>query len=103
MIIVPIEVEVCTLPHFKGPVNGKVEPIGPEYGGIYIFQNIRLKTGDFHHKLSHFDFDMHTTVAFYCSKNRRVDPNNSVGRDFFPKIYVLLFYFLIKVCWGGQN
>ena len=31
-----VEVEVHTVPHFKAPVNGKVEPRGPEHGGIFI-------------------------------------------------------------------
>ena len=30
----PVEVEVHTVPHFKAAVNGKVEPRGPEHGGI---------------------------------------------------------------------
>ena len=35
IIPVPVEVEVYTLPHFKAPVNCKVEPRGPEHGGIF--------------------------------------------------------------------
>ena len=31
-----VEVEVHTVPHFKGSVNGKVEPRKPEDGGIFI-------------------------------------------------------------------
>ena len=37
MIPVPVEVEVHTVPHFKAPVNGKVEPRGQEDGGISIY------------------------------------------------------------------
>ena len=36
IIPVPVEVEVHTVPHFKAPVNGKVDPRGPEHGGIFI-------------------------------------------------------------------
>ena len=28
----PLEVEVCNAPHFKAPVNGKVDLRGPEHG-----------------------------------------------------------------------
>ena len=35
--LVPVEVEVHTVPHFKAPVNVKVEPRGPEHGDIFIF------------------------------------------------------------------
>ena len=36
IIPVPFELEVHTVPHFKAPVNCKVEPRGPEHGGIFI-------------------------------------------------------------------
>ena len=36
MIPLPVEVEVGTVPNFKAPVNGEVEPRGPEHGGISI-------------------------------------------------------------------
>ena len=34
-ISLPVEVEVCTVPHFKAPFNAKVEPGGLECGGIF--------------------------------------------------------------------
>ena len=36
LIPVPVEVEIHTVPHFKAPVNNKLEPRGPEHGGILI-------------------------------------------------------------------
>ena len=35
MIPEPVKVEVYTVPHFKASVNGKLEPRGPEHGGIF--------------------------------------------------------------------
>ena len=35
----PNEIEVHKVPHFKAPVNDKVEPRGPEHGGIFISIN----------------------------------------------------------------
>ena len=64
----PVEVEVHTVPHFKAPVNGKVEPRGLEHGGIFIFSNARSKKGHLLHKSRHCDFDMHTAVATKESK-----------------------------------
>ena len=63
MIPVPVEVEVHTVPHFKAPVNCKVEPRGPEHGGILIFENTRSKINHLLHKSGHFDFDMHKIVT----------------------------------------
>ena len=34
-IFLPVEVEVCTVPHFKAPFNAKVEPGGLECGGTF--------------------------------------------------------------------
>ena len=36
IIPVPVEVKLHTVPHFKAPINGKVEPRRPEHGGIFI-------------------------------------------------------------------
>ena len=58
----PDEVEVHTVPHFKAPVNGKVEPRVPVHGGIFIFSNARSKIVNLLHKSCHCDFDMHATV-----------------------------------------
>ena len=32
----PIEIEIHTVPHFKAPVNSKLDPKGKEHGGIFI-------------------------------------------------------------------
>ena len=62
---VTVEVEVCIVPHFKAPVYCKVEPRGPEHGGIFILQNTRSKIGQLLHKSGHFDSDMHTTAPWW--------------------------------------
>ena len=67
MIPVPVEVEVHTVPLFKAPINIKLEPQGPEHGGILILLNTRSKIGQLLHKLGHFDSDMHTTVQYQIS------------------------------------
>ena len=36
MTPLPVEVEVCTLPHFKAPVNSKLKQRGHDDGGIFI-------------------------------------------------------------------
>ena len=41
----PVEAEAHTVPHFKGPVNGKVEPRGPDCAGTFIIQTSLLKIG----------------------------------------------------------
>ena len=58
----PVEVEVHTVPHFKAPVNIKLEAQEPEHGGIFMSLNTRSKIGQLLHKFGHFDSDMHTTV-----------------------------------------
>ena len=30
----PVEVEVHTVPHFKAPINGKIDILGPECGKV---------------------------------------------------------------------
>ena len=59
----PVEVEVHTVPHFKAPVNSKVEPRGPVHVVNSIFQNTRSKMGHLLHKSGYCDSDMHTTVT----------------------------------------
>ena len=36
VIPVPFEIKVHSVPHFKAPINVKVEPRGPEHGDIFI-------------------------------------------------------------------
>ena len=36
VLTLPVEVQIYTVPHFKAQINGKVEPRGPEQGGIFI-------------------------------------------------------------------
>ena len=50
------------MPHLKAPLNIKLEPQGPEHGGIFISLSTRANIGQLLHELGHFDSDMHTTV-----------------------------------------
>ena len=54
--------EVYTVPHFKAPVNSKLEPRGQEHGCIFILQNTRSNIGHLLHISGHFDSQMSTTV-----------------------------------------
>ena len=47
----PVEAEVQTVPHFKAPVNTKVELWGLEGSGTFIIQTSSLKIGCLVHKL----------------------------------------------------
>ena len=47
----PVGVEAHTVPHFKAPVNAKVELWGIECGGTLIIQTSLLKIGCLVHKL----------------------------------------------------
>ena len=47
----PVEVEVQTVPHFKAPVNAKVELWVLECGGTFIIQSSLLKVVCLVHKL----------------------------------------------------
>ena len=57
----PVEIEVHTVPHFKVPINAKVEPEGLECHCIFIFYQMRPNLGCLLHKTWFVDFDMHTT------------------------------------------
>ena len=49
-IPVPVEVKIHTIPHFKDPVNPKVELWRLECGGIFTIQTSMLKIGCLVHK-----------------------------------------------------
>ena len=36
VVFIQVEIGFHTVPHFKAPVNGIMEPRGPEHGGIFI-------------------------------------------------------------------
>ena len=61
-ILVPVEVEVHTVPHFKAPVNAKVELWRLECGGTFIIQTSSLKIGFLVHKLSFVATEVAGTV-----------------------------------------
>ena len=46
----PVQVELHTVPHFKAPVNAKLELWGLEYGGTFAIQTSVLKVGCLKHK-----------------------------------------------------
>ena len=59
----PVEVEVHTVPHFKAPVNAKVELWGLECGGTFIIQTSSLKIGCLVHKLGFVATEVAGTVT----------------------------------------
>ena len=46
----PVEVEAHTVPHFKAPINAKVELWGLECGGIFSIQTSLLDISHLLHK-----------------------------------------------------
>ena len=58
----PVEIESCTVSHFKATINAKVEPEGLESDGIFIFYYARPKIGHLLHKTDFVHSDTHTTV-----------------------------------------
>ena len=64
----PVEVEVHTVPHFKAPVNAKVELWGLECGGTFIIQTSLLKIGCLVHKLGFVATEVAGTVVKKCQK-----------------------------------
>ena len=57
-----VEIEVHTVPHFKGPVNGKKELWWLGYGSKFDIQTSLVKIGHLLHKSGHFDSQLLTTV-----------------------------------------
>ena len=58
----PVEIQVRTVPHFKGPLNGKKDHLWPGCGSTLNIQTSLLKIGRLLHKLGHFDSQLLTTV-----------------------------------------
>ena len=63
MVPVPVDVEVHTLPHFKAPINGKVDLWGPECGGTFILYYSLVKIGHLLHKSRPVPFVFSSTVC----------------------------------------
>ena len=61
----PVEIEVHKAPHFKGPVNGKLDPRQLECGSTFNIQTKMLKIGHLLHKSGHFDSQLLTIVYRY--------------------------------------
>ena len=64
----PIEIEVYTLPHFKGPFNAKVEPEWAECASNFSVQTSLLKIGCLLHKSGFVDSQLLPTVILATSK-----------------------------------
>ena len=64
----PVEVKANTVPHFKAPVNAKVELWGLECGGTFIVQTSSLKIGCLVHKLGFVATEVAGTVTL-CSNH----------------------------------
>ena len=59
----PVDVEAHTVPHFKAPVNAKVELWGLECDGTFTVQTSLLKIGCLVHKLGFVATEVAGTVA----------------------------------------
>ena len=57
-----IEVEAHTVPHFKAPINGKVDLEGPECGGTFILDYSLVKIDHLLHKSFPVQFVFSSTV-----------------------------------------
>ena len=62
MIPVPDEVKVYKVPHFKGPVNGKVELWQLECASTFTIQTSLSKIGHLLHKSGFVDSQLLPTV-----------------------------------------
>ena len=59
----PVEIESYTVPHFKAPINAKVELWGLECGGIFGIQTSLL---DISHLLHKTEFVKTESVGTVC-------------------------------------
>ena len=59
----PVEIESCTVSHFKATINATVKPEGLESDGIFISYQARPKIVHLLHKRGFVYSDMHTTVS----------------------------------------
>ena len=59
----PVVVEVHKVPHFKGSVNGKVEPWRQDFAGTFSVQTSLLKIGHLLHKIGFVDSQLLPTVT----------------------------------------
>ena len=65
----PVEIESCTVSHFKATINATVKPEGLESDGIFISYQARPKIVHLLHKRGFVYSDMHTTV------NEKIEEN----------------------------
>ena len=61
----PVEIKVHTVPHFKAPVNAKVEPWGLEGDGMFTKWNSIVNLSRLVHKTGFFETEVVTT-AVHC-------------------------------------
>ena len=60
-----VEIKVPTVPHFKGPVNGKVEPCQLKYASTFTIQTSLLYIGYSLHESDFVDSQLLPTVCIY--------------------------------------
>ena len=93
----PVEVEVHTVPHFKAPVNGTVNPWWLEYGSNFSIQTSLLKIGCLLYKLGHFDSQLLTIVKSNMAdkwwKDAKYHFSNDVCSSFLMKLFRINYKF----------
>ena len=107
----PVEVEVHTVPHFKAPVNAKVELWGLECGGTFIIQTSLLKIGCLVHKLGFVATEVAGTVKNnVCIQVQAIGMYGAAQPDFFKsettwdiKIITTHHLYIYKSCVFTQN
>ena len=63
LIPVPVEIEAHTVPHFKAPVNGKIDLWEPECGGTFILDYTLVNVGHLLHKSRPVPFVFSSNVS----------------------------------------
>ena len=103
VIPVPVEVEAHTIPHSKAPINGNIDPWGPECGCTFILDYTLVNVGHLLHKSRPVPFVFSSTVSYFmltekgikkmlnASQKRVSKPNNettSKGNDALRKKFL---------------
>ena len=75
----PVEIEVHTVPHFKAPVNAKVELLRIACGDTFTVQTSLLKIGCLVHKLGVATEVVGTAILFFLQQDDSVMMNLEFG------------------------
>ena len=81
----PVEVEVHTVPHFKVPINGKIDLWGPECGGTFILDYNRHLL----HTLARINIGPNHVL---CTKIRFPQSPWSLHKDCHPLVHLRYKY-----------